>query len=202
MTALAEAITRDILADRLLRSFRSTVPAAPTCFACGRSYSAGDGRLCSTRCRAAFDAGLPPYEATAAAYSLTPRGDGFAIECAGCRKTFIGRGLRCCSTECEGAYREREEIAATMAEVGMELPDAKRKCEQCSRDIPRYRGVGKARREVRKDARFCSPRCAQRAGVASRSTKADLSVIEARKRPSNGPSELPPEKPPVPPEAA
>ena len=31
-----------------------------TCFACGRGYCKGDGRFCSTRCREAFDAGLPP----------------------------------------------------------------------------------------------------------------------------------------------
>jgi len=33
-----------------------------TCFACGRGYCKSDGRFCSTRCREAFDAGLPPYD--------------------------------------------------------------------------------------------------------------------------------------------
>jgi hypothetical protein len=59
MTALANAIARDILADR---SARNTAPVASTCFACGRSYGSGDGRFCSERCRDAFDAGFPPYD--------------------------------------------------------------------------------------------------------------------------------------------
>jgi hypothetical protein len=77
---------------------------------------------------------------------------------------FVSKGLRCCSTECGRKFREREEIAATIAEVGAEpIGFAKRKCECCGGDIPRYTGVGKARKETRKDARYCSKKCAQKA---------------------------------------
>jgi hypothetical protein len=54
---------------------------------------------------------------------------------------------------------------ATMAEVGIE-PSVKRKCEECGASIQRYRGVGKARREIRKDTRFCSDRCRQKQKIA------------------------------------
>ena len=37
-------------------------------------------------------------------------------------------GLRCCSTECERRYRERDENLATIAEARIQ-PAAKRKCE-------------------------------------------------------------------------
>src|SRR6516165_5675024 len=113
---LAGAIARDILAARPARV------GALMCFACDRPYSQGDGRFCSERCRAAFDAGLPPYERAGASYGLTPRGDGFLIDCAGCRRPFASKGLRCCSIECERLHRERQEIAAIVHEVGGELP--------------------------------------------------------------------------------
>jgi hypothetical protein len=64
-------------------------------------------------------------------------------------------GLRCCSPECERKLREREKIAATMAAVGM-TATTRRKCEQCGGHIPHYQSAGKARRETRRDARFCS----------------------------------------------
>jgi hypothetical protein len=58
---LAAAIERDILRTRPVST------EAPTCFTCGRSFAKGDGRFCSTRCRAAFDNGFPPYEVTSCA---------------------------------------------------------------------------------------------------------------------------------------
>jgi hypothetical protein len=155
--SLADAIERDLLKER------TPSPASAACFVCGRQFGHGDGRFCSTRCRTACGAGMPPFTGPVdAAYGLPQRGDGFAIECAGCCKAFISRGLRCCSTQCESAYRERIEVAAIVQEVGGELP-AKRKCAECGGDIPRYRGVGKARREVKKTTRFCSDKCAKRA---------------------------------------
>jgi hypothetical protein len=35
---------------------------APECFTCGRSYSRGEGRFCSSRCRQGFDDGFPAHE--------------------------------------------------------------------------------------------------------------------------------------------
>jgi hypothetical protein len=155
--SLADAIARDLLKDK------PPSPVSSPCFACGRQYGHGDGRFCSTACRTAFDAGMPVYEPPReAAYSLPARGDGFLIDCAGCRKPFVSRGLRSCSSACESAFRERAEIAVTLQEVGGELP-AKRKCPECGGDIPRYRGVGKARRQTPKTTRFCSRKCAERA---------------------------------------
>jgi hypothetical protein len=158
MSALADAIQREILKDR------PSAITSSTCFVCGRSYGQGDGRFCSTKCRTAFDNGFPSCEAVSSPtpYGLQPRGDGFVIECKGCRRPFVSKGLRCCSAECDRQHRERKEIEAIVAEVGGELPE-KRKCEQCGGDIARYQGVGKARKEVRKDARYCSPRCRERA---------------------------------------
>ena len=45
----------------------------------------------------------------------------------------------------------------------METGHVKRKCQRCGGDISRYTGTGQKRRETRKDARFCSPMCAQKA---------------------------------------
>jgi hypothetical protein len=184
---LANAIARDILAER------KPAQQFPTCFVCGRSHSRGDGRFSSSGCRAGFDAGVPRCEAPDDFYSLPPRGDGFVIECAGCRKTFVSRGLRSCSIDCERQYREHHEIAAIVQEVGGELPE-KRKCEQSGGDIPRYRGVGKARREVKKTTRFCSDRCAKRARkqsgglnpvVAPESAKKSLSPSVSQSAPAD-----------------
>jgi hypothetical protein len=94
---------------------------------CGRTYSKGvmtvDGgfstRLCSILCRArdGFDAGLPPYGERSPSYGLPQSSDRFRIECKGCRKPFVSRGLRCCSPECEPSYREKLDIKTTMAEA-------------------------------------------------------------------------------------
>jgi hypothetical protein len=106
--------------------------------------------------------GYQPHECTVARYSLPVSGDGFAITCVGCHKTFSSLGLRSCSKECERRYLDRKDTVATLAEAGIEI-SAKRKCDECGGDIPRYCGVGKKRREVRKDARFCTDKCRQRA---------------------------------------
>jgi hypothetical protein len=180
--AIANAIEKDLLDDRPQSQHQSQL-----CFACGRSYCHGDSRFCSPRCRSAFDAGAPPHgesEPRRSTYTwpngrpMQARGDGFAIECKDCGHEVISKGLRCCSDECERAFREREKIAATMAEVGMEHTP-RRKCEECGGEIPRYQGTGKARRETRKDARFCARRCAENSRKLQRSTGTVLRPIEA-----------------------
>jgi hypothetical protein len=205
--ALADAIARDILADR------GRAPVSPTCFGCGRSFGRGDGRFCSSRCRAAFDAGLPaydPHQARAVAamplsswrvvagppgevvgsrfYGQAPamamRADGFEIECRNCRRPFISKGLRCCSAGCESAYREKQDIAKTMAEVGMELTAAKRACEHCGASLPRWLSGGRG--AVPKTRRFCSKSCKEKAQRLSRSGNADVGRSDAKKCPSNG----------------
>ena len=64
-----------------------------------------------------------------------------------------------------------------MAEVGMGVA-AKRKCQECGADIPRWTGVGKKRRQVRKDAQFCSGRCARKASRASSAKTPAVIAIE------------------------
>jgi hypothetical protein len=82
---------------------------------------------------------------------------GVWIECAHCGKSFDSKGLRCCSSECERRYSEREHNLRLMAEVGIE-PAAKRRC-RCGAVIPKWRNG----RRVRRTARFCSDRCARKA---------------------------------------
>jgi hypothetical protein len=165
-------------------------PTVLECFACGRSHLGREGKFCSARCRAWVDAGEKPYAPPVVKYSLPMTADGFLIKCAGCRQNFSSKGLRCCSPICEQNLRHQEDRLATMAEVGIE-PSVKRQCEApgCGRDIPRWTGIGKARREVRKDVRFCTPRCAKKAQRASGSQNPDLSSIEAQKCLQNGGSQ-------------
>ena len=160
--------------------------AALECLACGRSHSGGAGECCSARCRAWIAAGEPRYRPAVASYSLPIMGAGFAIKCKGCRTIFSSKGQRCCCAICEQNWRHHEDNFAVMAEVGIE-PSARRVCEQCRGAIPRYRGVGKARREVRQDSRFCSRRCKQKnARMAATTGPGVLSPIEARKPLQNG----------------
>jgi DNA-directed RNA polymerase subunit M/transcription elongation factor TFIIS len=94
---------------------------------------------------------------------MTVSADGFLIDCRSCKKPFVSKGLRCCSPECERQYRERETIAATMAEVQAESTGyVHRKCEQCGGNIPRYTGTGLKRRETAKNTRFYSRLCGDR----------------------------------------
>jgi hypothetical protein len=85
---------------------------------------------------------------------------GFVIECLGGRKEFDSKGLRCCSSECERAYRSSKDAVATMAEVGMEAA-AKRRCEApgCQHHIPNWRNG----RRVSSAVKFCSPACRRKA---------------------------------------
>jgi hypothetical protein len=62
-----------------------------------------------------------------------------------------------------------------MAEVGAEPTGyVHRKRQQCAGHIPRYVGTGKTRKETRKDARFCSKRCADKARRSAKPVKAVL----------------------------
>jgi hypothetical protein len=164
---LADAIVRDILTERP----RSR--DAQTCFVCARPYSKGDGRFCSRKCRTAFDAGLSPVEPSRIS-------DGIRRECCGCHREFVSRGLRCCSPACERTFVDRDANTATMAEVGMDLP-AKRKCQSCGGDIPRYVGTGKKRRLTKKTVVFCSPRCTRKGAKAPEGLNAVNVAISAQK---------------------
>jgi predicted nucleic acid-binding Zn ribbon protein len=146
------------------RSARSIL-ASFECLACGRSYSRGVGECCSARCRAWIDAGEPPYKPTVVKYTtlkggpMPIMGEGFAIKCAGCRRIFSSKGLRCCSPICEQNLRHQEDRLATMAEVGMEVTP-RRKCVVCAGDIPRYTtGTGKTRRAVPVSRQTCTRKC-------------------------------------------
>jgi hypothetical protein len=168
------------------------------CFACGYTYTykgrSGElnGRLCSLKCQAWFDAGGAPYGApdeislvgwrvvagppgieTGTDYYATLFGRqpiamkrttaGFKIDCVGCQKEFESRGLRCCSDQCERRYRERQDNIALMAQAGME-PSVKRRCAGpgCEKTIPKWRNG----RAVSKAMRYCSPACRRRAKKA------------------------------------
>jgi hypothetical protein len=159
---LADAIAADILRER------PETPDLDHCFLCKRAFTPGkgfglNGRFCSPLCLDAYDAGYihrepkPPYD-------FPVRGDGFLFNCRNCQKPFVSKGLRCCSTECERKYRDKEDIAKTLAEIGEAPPTAKRQCEHCGNPLPRYVGTGKKRKQSTK--RFCSPRCQQAAKKA------------------------------------
>jgi hypothetical protein len=157
---LSKALAREMLAER----------KAPTldllhCFACGRRFiyrgPKGDesGRFCSTRCREAFDQGLPAYDPDYASksnqrwYHLPLGPTGFLIARVGCGQQFDSKGLRACSPACEDAYRRRLELAKDP------FRPIKRKCAKCDKDIPNWR---KGRR-VSRATRFCSDRCSAEA---------------------------------------
>jgi hypothetical protein len=126
----------------------------PSCFACGATYSRGDGRFCSSRCRAGFDAGIGPYEPQRG-FSGPP---GVMIHCYGCKREFRSLGLRCCSSVCEKRFREQQDDVATLAKAGIERA-VKKTCELCDAVIPKWT-KGKL---TRKDRRFCSEKCEIRA---------------------------------------
>jgi hypothetical protein len=154
------------------------------CFACDRSFINGYGPFCSENCRDAFDEGFPAYQPVAVRYTwldgrpMPISGDGFLIACRGCGKDFSSRGLRCCTPDCERKFLERQEVVAIMAEAGMERA-VKRKCEVCGADIPRYTGIGKARRLVSARRITCSPKCTKkhRLGIGTETgCKSDVTV--------------------------
>jgi predicted nucleic acid-binding Zn ribbon protein len=157
--------------DREREARQAANATSQECFACGRSFIEGDGRFCSAQCRDGLDAGLPPFQQQEARVThvwldgrpMQPRGDGFLIPCAQCKREFISKGLRCCSTECGRKLRERKEIAATIAGGEMESPTTRRKCEKCGGNISRWTGTGTKKRATPNSTRFCSRKCREAA---------------------------------------
>jgi hypothetical protein len=91
-------------------------------------------------------------------------GHGFYIACKHCNKEFESKGLRCCSQDCEKAYRESQERRAVLKEAGIE-PTARRMCEcpGCDRPIPKWKNG----RQVSSKVRFCSDLCRKRSAKAA-----------------------------------
>ena len=108
-----------------------------------------------------FGAGLPPYGAAVKReYDFPVSASGFLIECASRRRKFFSKGLRSCSAECERRLKDRADIAATLAEVGMDEPVSRaRKCDVCGGCIPMWEN----KRKLPSTRRFCSARCKARA---------------------------------------
>jgi hypothetical protein len=117
-------------------------------------------------------AGTPDLEVGSKLYqrlgfSCTPmrRGShGFYIACKHCNKEFESLGLRCCSTDCERAYRESQERLTVLKEAGIE-PSSRRMCERvgCDRPIPKWKNG----RQVSAKVRFCSDLCRKRSAKAA-----------------------------------
>jgi predicted nucleic acid-binding Zn ribbon protein len=128
-TTQTERLAAALLADRNRKTIERTDIGA--CFTCARGVIYRGSRFCSDRCRDYYDTGAPGCEQDwrqpdiAYAYldgrPMAKGVHGFKINCAHCAKEFDSRGLRCCSTECERGYREREQNRATLAEVGVGL---------------------------------------------------------------------------------
>jgi endogenous inhibitor of DNA gyrase (YacG/DUF329 family) len=176
-----EKLAAALKAD-LLRQPTSTQSSSVECFLCGRSYTykrpSGDdsGRFCSNKCRDGYDAGcrkqelVDPFKPTTwrvvaggspGYLPSTPMRPGkvvWYITCPGCQREFESKGLRYCSAECERRRSEQSKNLALMAKVGMEI-EAKRKCEHCGENIPRWRNG----RQVSTATRFCSARCQRKA---------------------------------------
>lgn len=153
-SAIAAVIERDLLREE-------TQPATNivACWSCGFTFCYRgrradlNGNFCSESCQDWYDAGNPRIEPDKKPAAMS-------ICCLGCGEEFDSRGLRCCSTDCEHAYREHQDNLAAMAEVGIK-PRAKRICERagCNARIPQWRNG----RRVSSKTRFCSPRCQQKA---------------------------------------
>jgi len=126
-----------------------------------------NGNFCSMPCQLWYEAGNAPVAAEifhrrCNGKPMPRTTNGFKIVCAHCGKDFESKGLRCCSGECERAFREREENLVLMAEANIE-PKAKRRCECCAAVIPTWRNG----RRVSKSVRFCSDKCRKRLGRAA-----------------------------------
>jgi hypothetical protein len=161
-TTIARVIERDLLREP------EEKPKAPRCHACSRSFlhrapssdSDDNSRFCSSRCRHAYDAGLPAADPDYAGkrnprwYSLPVGPRGFLIHCLGCGERFDSVGLRCCSPKCESAFRERQERDRLLADASS-FRATKHKCAECDGDIPNWRNG----RRVRTTTKFCSEAC-------------------------------------------
>jgi hypothetical protein len=158
-----------VIKRALLREDNKTAANITDCFSCGRGMMYRGNRFCSDRCRDWYDAGNPGHGQDwlqakiiyrwrdGAPMQMGPHG--FLINCAHCAKQFDSKALRCCSKECERAYRDRQDNLAVMAEAGID-PATKRQCANpgCEQTIPKWRKG----RKVSAKTRFCSPKCAKR----------------------------------------
>jgi hypothetical protein len=108
---------------------------------------------------------LPPFQQQESRnrHPMQVRGNGFLIPCAHCKREFISKGFRCCSTECERKLRKRKEITAGIAEAGIERSTVRAKCERCGGNVPRWTGIGSRKRATPKGTRFCSRKCREAA---------------------------------------
>jgi len=162
---IAAVIERD-----LLRAESKPNANIVACWSSARTFRyrgrQGDlnGNFCSLRCQDWYDAGNPAlHQESTTVYRwrddspMRMGKHGFLINCANCGQEFDNKGLRCCTTDCERSYRERQDNLAIMAEVGME-PTAKRRCRTCGARIPKWRKGRKASSAMR----FCSRKCARR----------------------------------------
>jgi hypothetical protein len=131
-------------------------PAAEvlSCWSCGQNYSQGRGvcgdHFCGPRCQQWFDDGRPRC-------GEPPQGRGPWKIIAGGDPGYLPGGV----------------IQAPQARASRPVKQLRWQCEQCQADIPRFRGAGKARRAVKKSARFCSHECARKARRGNRSGEAD-----------------------------
>jgi hypothetical protein len=89
---------------------------------------------------------------------------GFYIACKHCNREFESLDLRCCSSDCDKAYRESQERRAVLKEAAIE-PTSRRMCEcpGCDRPIPKWKNG----RQVSSKVRFCSDLCRKRAAKAA-----------------------------------
>jgi hypothetical protein len=165
-TTPIQRLAKALLADRTKISVERDDVVG--CFACGRSMLYRGDRFCSNNCQNGYDLGRagrvqdwlgkPHIDYRRRDGRPMKLGhDGFLIPCANCHREFDSSGQRCCSKECESAWREREGNAAIMAEVGMEA-SPKKHCAECGAPVPKWRNG----RRVSAATRFCSPRCARK----------------------------------------
>jgi hypothetical protein len=103
LTTLAQAIMRDTLRGRQQRD------VSPTCFACGRSYSRGHGRFCSTRFRCRC-AGLAAPEGTE--LRLADRPHRVLVDCCGCGEQF-GSAVCAAAPPIAHIFRHKQELDAS-----------------------------------------------------------------------------------------
>jgi predicted nucleic acid-binding Zn ribbon protein len=161
-----ERLARALIADRNCEA--ASRADISECVVCGHGMLYRGSRFCSDRCREFYDTGAPGHledwrqprvvYRDSAGREMKRTTSGFLIACAHWRKEFDSKGPRCCSPECERAYRERQDNLAVMTAAGIQ-PAAKRTCKQCGAVIPKWR----AGKKVPSNKRFCSPKCRDRA---------------------------------------
>jgi hypothetical protein len=78
------------------------------------SYGGDSGRLCSSRCRDAYDHAGLRYRPVKVRYTwadgtpMLQRGDGFVITCRQCGTEFTSKGVAFCSDQCARKAKQHE----------------------------------------------------------------------------------------------